>query len=142
MADEFLEHIAIGCNAVGKRIAGDLYDSAMHCIGLRRLLDPSGFEVLDIAALGARESIEDIGDEIGMRGFTSGAFTSTPIAAASSPDDSMSPMLLLFSIGTTLAGARYSATCSSPESTQVILLKSTPCSSCSTLRAHTPVVTV
>ena len=67
MADELLEHIAIGCNAVGKRIAGDLHDSAMHRIGLRRLLDPSGFEVLDIAALGARESIEDVGDEIGMR---------------------------------------------------------------------------
>jgi hypothetical protein len=67
---------------------------------------------------------------------------STPIAATSSPDASIAAMSLPFSIGTTFAGALYSATCSSPDSTQVILERSTPCSSCSTPRAHTPVVTV
>ena len=67
---------------------------------------------------------------------------STPIAAASSPEASMSAIFLPFSIGTTLAGGRYSATCSSPESTHVILSRSTPYWCARTLRAHSPVVTV
>ena len=77
-----------------------------------------------------------------MSGFTSGDFDSMPMAAASSPESSISPMSLPFSIGTTFAGGLYSATCSSPDSTQVTLDRSTPCSSCRMPRAHTPVVTV
>ena len=65
-----------------------------------------------------------------------------PMAAASSPEASISAMSLPFSIGTTFFGALYSATCSSPDSTQVILERSTSCSSCKMPRAHTPVVTV
>ena len=55
---------------------------------------------------------------------------------------SISSIFLPGSIGTTLAGGLYSATCSSPDSTQVIFDRSTPYSDCSTPRAQTPVVTV
>jgi hypothetical protein len=45
-------------------------------------------------------------------------------------------------MGTTFAGGRYSSTCSSPDSTQVMRDRSTAYSRCSTPRAQTPVVTV
>ena len=77
-----------------------------------------------------------------MSGFTSGDVTSTPIAAGSSPEATRSAIFFPFSIGTTFDGGRYSATCSSPESTQVILFRSTPYWCWRMLRAHRPVVTV
>src|SRR3712207_8749305 len=44
----------------------------------------------------------------------------------SSPEISRSAIFFPDSIGTTFSGGRYSATCSSPDSTQVILERSTP----------------
>ena len=54
----------------------------------------------------------------------------------------MSSIFLPASIGTTFDGALYSATCSSPESTQVIFDRSTPYWFAMMPRAQTPVVTV
>src|SRR5262249_28091792 len=132
---EALDIVTLGAGEGVEDIGGEI---AM--LGDQLVLDHHGMVDRVVAALAQRRS--PASSALGMSGLMSGDFTSTPMAAASSPDASISPMFLPFSIGTTLAGARYSATCSSPESTQVILLKSTPCSSCRMLRAHTPVVTV
>ena len=62
--------------------------------------------------------------------------------AASSPDATIAGTSWPGPAGTTLGGGWYSATCSSPDSTQVTRLRSTPYSSARMPRAHTPVVTV
>ena len=64
------------------------------------------------------------------------------LAAGNSPEATSSAILRPFSMGTTFAGGLNSATCSSPESTHVILSRSTPYWFARIVRAQRPVVTV
>ncbi len=66
VADEGVDHMAIGRDAVRQRLAGDRHHLPVHLVDLGRLPDLAGLELFDVAAFGLREGIEDIGGEIGM----------------------------------------------------------------------------
>src|SRR5262245_34139823 len=46
VADQLVDHLAVGRDAVGQGIAGDLHHAPMHLVGLARLLDLAGLEPL------------------------------------------------------------------------------------------------
>ena len=71
MADEVLDHGAIGLDAVGHRIAArDVHDALVHQgVALQR--DVSGLKLLDIHLLGLRKSVEHVRRQtrIGLKQF-------------------------------------------------------------------------